>query len=198
MHRSLGMAGFQSCSDDPACRGLDRLEVTDAWAYGRALQWLDALPPGRPGFVFATTIRQHSPHVPEHGFVAHPPVAQVMAEFNRRQALSMAELEAFVAALRQRRHPTVVIAFGDHIPADVQRLVPAGQLTHPELTHFTVFDSREGYVTERLADTLGLRGPLDIAHLDGVALQALGIETRYSRDKQRMLREQAGGFVLGG
>lgn len=196
MHRSLGMAAFLSCSDEPACRHLERADVPDSWAYQRVLRWLDGLPAARPGFSFATTIRQHSPHVPEYELPGPATAAQALAEFSRRQALSMAEWQAFVTALARRPDHTVVIAFGDHIPADVQRLVPARQLIHPELTHFTVFDSRAGYVTERLAESLGLRGPLDIAHLDVLALQALGLETVYSQDKRRMLREQGGAYRL--
>ena len=200
-HASLGVDRFEECSSSELCKGLKWTQVSDQQAYERVLDLLHEAPTV-PKFVFTNTVRQHSPHFPRNLVAAamkkDPEGLRlaVLKEFSKRQAMSMAELAWFVDELKKLNRPTVLVAFGDHIPSDVNRYFESTHFTDKFRTHYTVFDTRTGSVTSSLESQLRVTRDMDVAYLDVLALRVLGLQTAYGRDKMDFLQEHFGEFPV--
>jgi len=197
-HRSLGMDSYQGCETDAACDGKLWSEVPDRAAFSRAMKAIHDSK--EPMFVFVTTIRQHSPHLPRESYTDIAPdnlqrkQEAILAEYGQRLDQSVADFKWFAAALAEEARPTVLAAFGDHIPSDVAKFFSERELPGRQQTFFTVYRTDEGYITDRLVSELGPSDEIDIAYLDMIALRAVGLQTPYSDAKIELLRKYNGQF----
>ncbi len=191
IQRALGMKDFADCRRIPGCDVKD-WDTPDSLMFGSVLSRLQARP-DRPQFVFTATIRQHSPHVLRFPLSAHR--EEIVAEYQRRLALSDQDARDFVGRLRSLKRPTIVLMFGDHVPADVFGAFSASDFrTDLHRTFFNVFDSRGQPVgADIMARYPGIEA-VDSAFLDALLLRQAGFDGDYVRRKLAYMVDCGGRF----
>lgn len=203
-HHSLGMETFIGCDEVPGCQASRWQDRPDRLFLDKAIDVLRQAQ--TPQFVFLPTIQQHSPHDVE---VAPTDTAarcsfskvqcRVLREYRRRLGNSLVDFRRFQEQVRTLDRDTIVLAFGDHIPADINRYFENRHFeTGRKRTFFTVWHSRHGYLTGETMRRVGLPPSLDVAYLDWVVASAVGLDSDYFRQKESMIQRCAGEFCLPG
>lgn len=203
-HHSLGMETFIGCPEVPGCQASGWPDRPDRLFLDQAIDVLTRSQ--TPQFVFLPTIQQHSPHdvegAPTGATVEcnfSPVQCRVLREYRRRLANSLADFRHFQTQVRALDRDTIVLAFGDHIPADVNRYFENRHFeTGRKRTFFTVWHSRHGYLTSEMMRRVGLPPSLDVAYLDWVVGRAVGLDSDYFRQKESMIQRCAGEFCFPG
>lgn len=199
-HRSLGMDEFIDCAEIPGCANKEMHDIRDQALLDTAAQKLTGS--RHPAFVFLPTMRQHSPH---NGAAQPVPACdrlntnqcRVLSVYTDRLNKSITEFDDFLRQLQKINREVVVLAFGDHIPADIYRHFAANQfLSDRKRTFFTVWSSRRGYLTEALVDRFGRPPAVHNAYLDLVIARASGFESPYFNAKEMALRSCGGEFCM--
>ena len=199
-HRSLGMESFIDCLEVPGCMGHVWQDRPDHLFLDKAMDVLAHA--AAPQFIFLPTIQQHSPHdIKEVGAGATAPCrllpiqCRVMREYRRRLDNSLVDYSRFKDQVQALERETIVLTFGDHIPADVNRYFENKYFTAGrKQTFFTVWHSRRGYMTAELMRRAGAPPYLDAAYLDWVLAAAAGLDSKYFRYKEAMIRRCAGEY----
>jgi len=192
MQHSLGFSEVIDCSGIDECtEGADWTRLSDAAVYGRVLAELRGS--RGPAFVYAATIRQHSPHVQR--FPLRNYRKEVMAEYLRRLELSSSDLTGFLQSLPPLERPTLVMVFGDHIPGDVYAAFSATDFRiSPKRTFFNLYDAEGRAVAAKVMREYPSVEALSTAFLDAILLRFAGFESDYIDRKLRMMRACAGEF----
>jgi len=192
IYRSLGFDQLIDCGDIDDCRSLPAWgTLPDRALYDRALEILRAT--DGPRLVYLPTIRQHSPHIDLWPSRAHR--APVLAEYLRRLDLSAREADEFLEQLRGIGRPTLVLMFGDHIPAHVNAVFSDDEFVVPRtVTFFNLYDpSMRSVAGSLMAEHPAVRVP-HVAFLDALLLGAAGFRGEYVERKLAMMRDCAGRF----
>lgn len=199
-HRSLGMEKFLDCQEVPGCMGHVWQDRPDHLFLDKAMDILSHA--AAPQFVFLPTIQQHSPHdAMEFGSGKAVPCrfepiqCGVVREYLRRLDSSLVDYKRFKDQVQTLKRETIVLAFGDHIPADVNRNFGNKHfIAGRKQTFFTVWHSRRGYLTAELVRRVGSPPHLNVAYLDWVLAAAAGLDSEYFRYKEEMIRRCAGEY----
>ncbi|MBF0311293.1 MAG: sulfatase-like hydrolase/transferase [Magnetococcales bacterium] len=206
MHTLLGTDHFLGCSAIPGCKETPGRYRPDSLFYDTALDLLAKQK--EPSVVFLPTMRQHSPHDALYSRgkeVACDPLlsdkqCEVLNEYLARLKMSVDEWHALLENIRRRKMDAIVLAFGDHIPSDIASNFYGENFWNEDqekyITFFTMWDSREGFVTRKSMERYGVRSIIDLAFLDVVLLNHLGVSSRYIDDKTRQLRRCGGPYCL--
>lgn len=195
MYRSLGLRRVLDCHDVEGCRSApDWMAVPDAALYDRALDELRAA--HGPSLVYLPTIRQHSPHTDRWPVAAHR--TEVLDEYLRRLDRSGRELDAFLGRLGGLARPTLVLVFGDHVPAHVNEAFGDADFAQPRTrTFFNLYDARGCGVAERiLRGHPGVAVP-HVAYLDALLLREAGFSGPWIERKLALMDACGGDFCLG-
>jgi len=201
-HMTLGMERFIDCRAIPECAAVAAWQDRrDAIFFRNAAQILSAA--NTPQFLFISTVRQHSPHDksrPANWKCCDGTLSQtqcsILMDFDDRLKDSIADYTTFLMVLRARARRSVVVMFGDHIPADVAYFFRDTSFIEGDRyrTVFHLWDSRRGDITRQSLAALGISKPVDVAFLDALVLSAAGFESTYLRDKLNFLRDCGGSF----
>lgn len=192
-YRTLGFDRIDDCSRIAACRPLAWSDVPDAVLYDHALEVLQD--PAAPAFVYLSTIRQHSPHGERYPKSKHRD--EILAEYLRRLELSATEASAFLHRLGSVPRPTIVLMFGDHIPADVHEAFPDSAFRGPrDHTYFNLYDTKGSAKAAELMSGHPSVGAVSAAFLDAILLKAAGFESDYIDRKLSMLEVCRGQFCV--
>src|SRR5690606_41319370 len=109
MQRSLGFGRVLDCSRIAGCEEAGSwTSASDADVYRQVLRELRSA--AGPAFVYAATLRQHSPHVDSYPKKAYR--KEILAEDLRRLALSGKEAEEFLRELRTLQAATMELRVG--------------------------------------------------------------------------------------
>ena len=192
LQRSLGFPEVIDCIGVEGCgQSAEWMNLPDAAIYRRVLDQLR----GRegPAFVYAATIRQHSPHVLR--FPLHAYRDEVMAEYLRRLEMSSAELDDFLKSVATLVRPTIVMVFGDHIPGDVNAAFPDHEFRAGRYrTFFNLYDAEGRPVAAKvMAEFASVEAP-STAFLDAILLRFAGFQGDYIDRKLRMMGRCFGEF----
>lgn len=201
-HHSLGMESFFDCGEVAGCEGHRWRDRSDRIFLSKAMQVLARSV--TPQFIFLPTIQQHSPHDGVKvgaGDTAPCSLSQkqclVMRDYRSRLDSSLADFHHFQEELKALDRDTVVLAFGDHIPGDINRFFDHGHLKNGRKeTFFTVWHSRRGYLTSEIVRRAGNPKYLDVAFLDWVVAAAVGLDSEYFRNKEAMIHACGGAYCL--
>lgn len=192
MHAALGIQHFHDCVAIPGCgSGTNWTQTPDSVFFDEVHRLLENSG-DKPVFVFAATLRQHSPHVQRWPLSDHQP--EIVAEYLRRLDLSAREAQAFVESLRTLSRPTIVMVYGDHIPSDFAAGFEAAEFSTDRFqTFFNVYDSHgAGKASSIMADFPGIDA-VDLAGLDAILLREAGFEGDYI-DRKRLAISQCGQY----
>ncbi len=195
MYRSLGLRRVVDCGDIERCRSVPEwLSVPDEALYDRALDELRTS--DGPALVYLPTIRQHSPHTDRWPVAAHR--TEVLDEYLSRLDRSARELDAFLDRVAGLARPTLVLVFGDHIPAHVNEAFGDADFLQPRTrTFFNVYDARGRGVAERLMrGHPGVPAP-NVAYLDALLLREAGFSGTWIDRKLAMMDACGGAFCIG-
>lgn len=193
-YRTLGFQQIDDCGRIEACRPVAWSDVPDSAVYDHALKTLRAS--DGPMLVYIPTIRQHSPHGERYPKARYR--NEILDEYRRRLDLSATEADSFLRDLRGLARPTIVLMFGDHIPADVYEAYGPSDFRKPRThTFFNLFDPT-GRAT---ASTLMAAHPsveaVSAGFLDAVLLKAAGFSSDYIDRKLAMMDACRGSFCVG-
>jgi len=194
MQRSLGFEEVLDCSRISGCKaGGAWTTASDADVYDRVIRELRS--GTGPAFVYAATLRQHSPHVDKYPKTSYR--KEILAEYLRRLDLSGKEAEAFLRELQTLQRPTLVLMFGDHIPGDVNAAFSRADFrTSRRQTFFNLFDAKgEAVASKIMARYPSVRAP-NAAFLDAILLRHAGFEGDYIDRKLAMMQKCAGAFCV--
>jgi hypothetical protein len=201
-HMALGMERFIDCREIPECAAHAGWQNRpDAIFFRYAAQILSAS--STPQFIFISTVRQHSPH--DKSRPANPDrcdgtlsqtQCSILMDFDDRLRDSIEDYSSFRRFLCERTRRSVVLLFGDHIPADVAYLFRVSSFIDGDRyrTVFHLWDSHLGGITKQSLAPLGLSRPVDVAFIDVLLLSAAGFESGYLREKLNFLRDCRGSF----
>src|SRR5690606_9289539 len=172
MQRSLGFERVLDCSRIAGCEEAGSwTSASDADVYRQVLRELRSA--AGPAFVYAATLRQHSPHVDSYPKKAYR--KEILAEYLRRLALSGKEAEEFLRELRTLQRPTLVLMFGDHIPGDFNAAYsPADFRTSRRHTFFNLFDASGEAVALKVMERYPSVRAASTAYLDAILLDHAG------------------------
>ncbi len=196
MQRSLGFGEVLDCTRIAGCKaGGGWTTASDADVYDQVLRELRSTT--GPAFVYAATLRQHSPHVDKYPKTAYR--KEILAEYLRRLDLSGKEAEAFLRQLRTLQRPTLVLMFGDHIPGDINAAYSRADFRASRYqTFFNLFDaSGEAVASKVMAGYPSVRA-VSAAYLDAILLRQAGFEGDYIDRKLAMMRKCGGAFCMPG
>jgi len=200
-HHSLGMTEFIDCAEIPGCAGVASPQVHDQVFLAAAAHRLANSP--APAFLFLPTMRQHSPHA--FGTTRIPACADlsevqcgVLSAYAERLHASVTEFEDFLQQLQSLPREVVVLAFGDHIPADVNRFFSDRDFRNDKhRTFFTLWSSRRGYVTQSVMHRMGDPPFVHNAYADLLLARAAGFDSPYFAAKEAALRACRGRYCPG-
>jgi|GEM_PF-2201761 len=192
MHAALGIQHFHDCAAIPGCgRSTNWTQAPDSVFFDAVHRLLEDSG-DKPVFVFAATLRQHSPHVQHWPLSDHQP--EIVAEYLRRLDLSSREAQAFVESLRTLDRPTIVLVYGDHIPSDVAAGFSAAEFSADRFqTFFNVYDSNGAGIASSIMADFSHVDAVDVAGLDAILLRAAGFEGDYI-DAKRLAISQCGQY----
>ena len=192
-HKSLGIRNFISCTEIQPCLDAapDWRETPDDLFFDRVLEVLQHS--DRPQFVFTGTIRQHSPHVMKFPQKAYK--EEVMREYRRRLELSSKDARAFIEATSRLPRPTIVLMFGDHVPADIVAAFEEKDFVADSYnTFFNIYDSDGKPQATELMSRFGGIEAVNSAFLDVLILQYAGFRSSYIDAKLQYMSNCAGRF----
>lgn len=144
-----------------------------------------------PSFVFVTTGLNHSPHEKEYKNNTHIRLkitekkANILQEYMEREVVFLGVMKDFLQGLRGLKRDSVVIFFGDHIPAAVNENFTDGE-----------FDGGDKYKTigilysTAIGDFVNLRQVtgchpkmVEVSDLDAIGLRLAGYNSLYINEK---------------
>lgn len=194
MQRSLGFEKVLDCGRIRGCKaGGAWTTATDADVYDQVIHELRSK--AGPAFVYAATLRQHSPHVDKYPKTAYR--NEILAEYLRRLDLSGKEAEAFLRELGSLQRPTLVLMFGDHIPGDVNAAYSRADFrTSRRHTFFNLFDASGEAVAAKVMARYPSVSATSVAYLDAVLLRQAGFEGDYIDRKLAMMQKCGGAFCV--
>jgi Sulfatase len=210
--------GFMSARSFQATTGIEHFydahdlgakEVEpDSFFYDAALNLMSQAPPGKPLFAFVYLAANHFPW--ETTFRPDllpawraPGNAPSVDEYLRRQALSAAQYQAFLAGLKKRfpNQPFLIVRYGDHQPEFAPHILDPGLDEAGIGKKLESYDPRY-YATYYAIDAIDfepvksptLMDRIDAAYLPLVILDAAGIPLDPSFAEQKAIMLRCGGI----
>jgi hypothetical protein len=108
----------------------------------------------------------------------------------------MNDYAELLTRLKHRSRRSLVLLFGDHIPADVAYYFSEDSFPDHDRyrTLFDIWDSQRGHIAKEAVAATGVSRPIEIAFLDALLLSEAGFDSIYLHDKLEFLRAGDGRF----
>lgn len=193
MHKSLGIREYLASEDRPVVSDKS-VGRADAAILDDVLQKLQD--ETAPAFVFVTTEVNHSPHEKEYGNKEalgsrfSKKQANILQEYKEREVIFTATMKSFLKGLKQLKRDSVVVLFGDHIPAAINENFTSDDFVEGDKYQTVgLLYSTSGDNFVPIHQVIGCRPKLlQISDLDVVGLRLAHYNSLYINEKLSKIR----------